>query len=195
MAAASQNDAARGRPGGSATLGLCDPRVREDFRRNAALQVQAPRPRGQGRPRVLRRQRIVGRPAAQSVMDAGASRAFEDAADAVIGPGGGAGDDRNVRRGYSSVRETNPPATSATPILASHRARRWPGGGRTGVSTLKATERRRRVQTAPFAGDVQRLYERLLAAVVRARPGRGGARAAVRGSAPGRLGVPAEELL
>ena len=42
---------------------------------------------------VLRRQRIVGQlyPAAQSVMDAEASRAFEDAAESVIDPVGGAG--------------------------------------------------------------------------------------------------------
>ena len=42
---------------------------------------------------VLRRQRIVGQlyPAAQSVMDAEASRAFEDAAESVIDPVGSAG--------------------------------------------------------------------------------------------------------
>ena len=71
-------------------------RVREDFRRNAALagaDADAALQEGKDALEVLRRQRIVGQlyPAAQSVMDAEASRAFEDAADAVIDPVGGAG--------------------------------------------------------------------------------------------------------
>ena len=71
-------------------------RVREDFRRNAALagaEADAALQEGKDALEVLRRQRIVGQlyPAAQSVMDAEASRAFEDAADAVIDPVGGAG--------------------------------------------------------------------------------------------------------
>ena len=71
-------------------------RVREDFRRNAALagaDADAALQEGKDALEVLRRQRIVGQlyPAAQSVMDAEASRAFEDAAEAVIDPVGGAG--------------------------------------------------------------------------------------------------------
>ena len=71
-------------------------RVREDFRKNAALagaDADAALQEGRDALEVLRRQRIVGQlyPAAQSVMDAEASRAFEDAADAVIDPVGGAG--------------------------------------------------------------------------------------------------------
>ena len=71
-------------------------RMREDFRRNAALagaDADAALQEGKDALEVLRRQRIVGQlyPAAQSVMDAEASRAFEDAADAVIDPVGGAG--------------------------------------------------------------------------------------------------------
>ena len=71
-------------------------RVREDFRRNAALagaDADAALQEGKEALEVLRRQRIVGQlyPAAQSVMDAEASRAFEDAAEAVIDPVGGAG--------------------------------------------------------------------------------------------------------
>ena len=81
-------------------------RVREDFRRNAALSGSGRdgAPRGQRRARgpaaaAHRRAPVL---AAQSVMDAEASRAFEDAADAVIDPVGGAGDDqpkqnRNIR--------------------------------------------------------------------------------------------------
>ena len=71
-------------------------RVREDFRRNAALscsEAATALQEGKDALEVLRRQRIVGQlyPAAQSVMDAEASRAFEDAAEAVIDPVGGAG--------------------------------------------------------------------------------------------------------
>ena len=71
-------------------------RVREDFRKNAALagaDADAALQEGRDALEVLRRQRIVGQlyPAAQSVMDAEASRAFEDAAEAVIDPVGGAG--------------------------------------------------------------------------------------------------------
>ena len=71
-------------------------RVREDFRRNAALtgaSADAALQEGKEALEVLRRQRIVGQlyPAAQSVMDAEASRAFEDAAESVIDPVGGAG--------------------------------------------------------------------------------------------------------
>ena len=56
-------------------------RVREDFRRNAALagaDADAALQEGKEALEVLRRQRIVGQlyPAAQSVMDAEASRAF-----------------------------------------------------------------------------------------------------------------------
>ena len=70
--------------------------MREDFRKNAALagaDADAALQEGRDALEVLRRQRIVGQlyPAAQSVMDAEASRAFEDAADAVIDPVGGAG--------------------------------------------------------------------------------------------------------
>ena len=71
-------------------------RVREDFRRNAALagaDADAALQEGKEALEVLRRQRIVGQlyPAAQSVMDAEASRAFEDAAESVIDPVGSAG--------------------------------------------------------------------------------------------------------
>ena len=71
-------------------------RVREDFRRNAALsssEATTALQEGRDALEVLRRQRIVGQlyPAAQSVMDAEASRAFEDAAESVIDPVGGAG--------------------------------------------------------------------------------------------------------
>ena len=71
-------------------------RVREDFRRNAALsgsEAATALQEGKDALEVLRRQRIVGQlyPAAQSVMDAEASRAFEDAAESVIDPVGGAG--------------------------------------------------------------------------------------------------------
>ena len=71
-------------------------RVREAFRRNAALsgsEAATALQEGKDALEVLRRQRIVGQlyPAAQSVMDAEASRAFEDAAESVIDPVGGAG--------------------------------------------------------------------------------------------------------
>ena len=71
-------------------------RVREDFRRNAALsgsEAATALQEGKDALEVLRRQRIVGQlyPAAQSVMDAEASRAFEDAAESVIDPVGGVG--------------------------------------------------------------------------------------------------------